>query len=212
MSLGTGGDNERFNKEKMIAMMKLAGDAFYEKGIFAEIAVYGGSSIMMHDSAFSINRATEDIDYVPLMTRPTDLSVIQSVLDEVTNTLGYSESVFRDDVKHMISDNPHHVFFGEYPEGKGNFRVFQASPDYILAMKAMSMRSGFISKDPLDLVYLTQELNIDSLESIKSIIHDYFPDYDMPTEHEFIISDLLNYKNSLGDKEMDQQEVLFIAR
>jgi hypothetical protein len=203
--------NLRFTKEKMFQFIERAGKLCQERNVYIEIAIYGGSAVMMQDSAFALNRSTKNVDYIPMIEDKEEF--IKDLFREVTQDDGYTEDVFRDDVKNLVSDNPKHDFFAEYPPETGNLRIYRASPEYILAMKAMSMRSGFDTRDPHDLVHLAAEAGVNSFDEIENIVSLYFPDHQIPTHHKLVIEDLLDYKNSLDDiDEAENDAISFIGR
>lgn len=202
--------NPRFDRDRMFSFIQRAGALCAEQDVHIEIAIYGGSSIMMHDSAFSASRSTEDIDYIPMMEGKDEF--IRNLFNQASQEEGYSEDVFRDDVKHLVSDMPQHDFFAEYPPETGNLRIYRASPEYILAMKAMSMRSGFTSYDPVDVFYLTEELGITDLEGVLEAVEKYFPAHEVPRNYRLVIEDLFEYKAGLDGDEPEDQAIRFIGR
>jgi hypothetical protein len=202
--------NPVFDRSEMFNFFKRAGEICKERDIYFEIAIYGGSSLMMQSSLMDIRRATEDVDYVPLVDSQDD--EINRILKKVSDEFGYEDRVFRDDVKMLISDEPDYDFFAEYPEGMGNFRVFMTSPEYLMAMKAMAMRSGFISNDPIDFFHLARELDISTLDEVLEVIGKYFPSNNVPRSYQLTIQDLLEYKDDLGDGEMDEDRVRYLSR
>lgn len=183
---------DKFDRSKMFELFEIAGQVCKEKGIFAEIAVYGGSSLMMHETLFDMRRVTEDVDYVSIKG-PEALDVI---LEEASSRLGM-DKVFRDDVKELISSKPDYIYFDEYPPGDGNFRVYHCSPEYILAMKLnLDMRSSISSSDSIDVWNLMELLEIDSAEKAVDIVKGFFPFNPITKKNLLILEDMVDLQKS----------------
>lgn len=207
----SGQNNPVFDRDVMYMLFKRVGEICAEQNVTLEIAVYGGSSLMLQPSLFDVRRVTEDIDFVPLSQNQDE--EINDIFMKATQELGYVDRVFRDDVKQLISDQPEYDFLAEYPEGVGSFRVFHCKPEYLLAMKAMAMRSGLLSSDPIDFFNLAADLGVTTLDEVKARVDKYFPGHELPRSHELTIEDLFEYGRnlpSLADK--DDRHIRYIAR
>lgn len=208
----SGNGGQLFSREEMFEIFSKVGELCKELNVYAEIAVYGGSSLMMQSSLFDVERLTEDVDYVGLSASNED--VLEQIFDEVTQELGFEDKVFRGDVSMLISDMAEYNYFAQYPKDSGHFRVFNCKPEYLLAMKARAMRSGLTSRDPMDFYNLATELDIKSLEEVTAIVEKYYPGEPLERPNELNIIDLLAYKASLNNPKTDKDDakIRFIAR
>lgn len=169
------------------------GEALASKGKIAEIAMYGGSALLL-----SINgrEATKDVDYVSISGDTTD---IQEASAEVGSHYGLSPNWLNDAVEIFISHKPEYQFIGDFPPENPGLRVLTATPEYILSMKLLSMRSSFESNDIQDIWLLVDHCGIDSLEKAETLLARYFPGEELPERHSGILEDVFAAKRA-GDE------------
>ncbi len=189
---------EKFDGDKIVEIFERVGLICEKEGIYLEIAVHGGSSLMLNTkfdaSSESARRITEDIDYIPIKTDGEDF---ERILNQATQDLGFSDQVFRDDVSDFVDKTVQNDFFAQYPQDSGNFRVFNAPMEYILAMKSVDMRSAFSSSDPEDVWKMLSVLDIETIEQVSEICDKYLPFKPLSDTNKLIINDLIQEK-SLG--------------
>lgn len=181
---------KKFVKNDMVALFQRTGEKLKEAGIYAEIAVYGGSSFMLHEQFFHVRRSTEDVDFSTLSVKGGTSQTLQDILNESAVEMGL-EDVYRDSVKDLSSFTPEYDFFDEFPPGDGNFRVYHTSAEYLLSMKAKAMRSSTTTNDPSDFWYLMKDIGITELEEVKAIVDKYYPFEKLDTRNAAIIGDLI---------------------
>jgi hypothetical protein len=80
--------------------------------------------------------------------------------------------------------------FSTYWESK-NLRVFTATPEYLLAMKCLSMRLGPEFHDESDVRFLLRYLNLSQLEDAYAIIGRYYPIERFPQKTLYALEELL---------------------
>jgi len=130
-----------FTKEKLKEAFEFMGQTAAERGIVLEIAVYGGSCLIL---ASDIRNASGDVDAVFLTNRP----VVREISDLAARKLNLAVGWLKEGVKSYAPPigNPHPTLFpfGDYPTktktGVG-LRVHLPTPEYMLAMKLLSARS-----------------------------------------------------------------------
>ena len=115
------------------------GRAARDQGKVIEIAVYGGSALML---ASNFRIATQDVDAVAA----TDQAAIDALAKAIGRARGWPDNWLNDSVRVYLSPNvdglaQHHALFRSYPdEASPGLRVFVPTPEYLLAMKLMAMR------------------------------------------------------------------------
>jgi hypothetical protein len=111
----------------------------HAQGQVLEIAVYGGSALML---ASNFRVTTQDVDAVT----DTDQGLLDRLAREIAGERGWPHDWLSDGVRTYLSPNvdgleQHHVLFRTYPgESTPGLRVFVPTPEYLLAMKLMAMR------------------------------------------------------------------------
>src|SRR5690554_6505180 len=134
------------NKSVSIALIEATfnelGECLAKAGDTAEIAIYGGTAMML---LFNTRDYTRDVDYVPLVG---DMTLVTRIAQEIAARNSLPADWLNDSVKVFVSDQAKHDFFGDYPrDSKAGLRVFTASPEYLFAMKCMAMRNVMESSD-----------------------------------------------------------------
>jgi hypothetical protein len=71
-----------------------------------------------------------------------------------------------------------------------NLKVFVATPEYLLAMKCMSMRIGRDETDIRDIRFLMKQLGLQTVESVLSIVEAYYPRNQISPKTRFAIEEL----------------------
>ena len=132
----------------------------FEAGRTVEIAVYGGSALLL-----TLNRqiGTGDVDAV----FERDKDFVKKLAAEMAAEFGWDEDWLNDGVKGWLSAsdaNPEaKSLFKTYPsEEHQGLRVFVAKPEYLFAMKCRAMRVGGIETSPdiEDIRLLAREIRL----------------------------------------------------
>jgi hypothetical protein len=121
-------------------------DAFMELGLRAqhegkvvELAIYGGSALML---ALNFRVSTQDVDAVV----EGDQETVTRLAEDIDRVRNWPNEWLNDGVRTYLSPqvnglHERHSLFRAYPsEQRPGLRVFVPSPEYLLAMKLMSMR------------------------------------------------------------------------
>lgn len=116
----------------------MMGDLAAQDGKVIEIAVYGGSCLLL---ASNIRDVTRDVDAVFLADPKTGYALA----DEVGRRLGLPRAWLNQAVKRLAppkgNPEPNLMPYGEYPRrGAVGLRIFLPSPEYMLAMKLLANR------------------------------------------------------------------------
>jgi hypothetical protein len=116
--------------------------------------------------AYAARASTQDVD--ALFRPPAE---IRKAAARVATRARVPADWLNDAVKGYLS--PH----GEFAEflALDHLRVMVAQPDYLLAMKCLSMRIGAESHDEADVRYLLRHLDIRSPDQALAMISKFYP-------------------------------------
>jgi hypothetical protein len=184
--------NRKFTTSEMIEIFEHLGEKLNEQSQFLDIAVFGGSSMMLNSISISLmdmDRATEDVDFIPL----SDINDLQKILDKTTSDLGFDDRIFRKDIEIFIGDEIKKdealFLFDKYPPGEGNLRIFSATPQYLCAMKCLAMERN-AERDYKDLFTLIKACDFKSKEETLDNMSSFFPTEKLKKRSELLVGDM----------------------
>jgi hypothetical protein len=175
---------------RMRMLFNEIGRRFAERGQLAEIAVFGGSALIL---TFDYRDATRDIDYVRVSG---DKGILKGIAEEVGRAEGLPVGWFNDAVSIFTSDTPDYRLVGDFPAARPGLRVFSASPRYVLAMKVMAMRSSLETNDMLDVWHLIDACGIRDAGEARELVAGFFPGKALPRRNELILADVFEAKDA----------------
>jgi hypothetical protein len=167
-----------FGRDALLAAFDRIGRAAAQAGTKLQIAVYGGSALML---ASNFRFATEDVD-VSQLERPLP-DWLAAVVAEIATENGWQDDWFNDGVAiHLssLADRADHLEFGTFPrDGTPPGLVISIpSAEYLLALKLKAARLT----DPLrgeterlDILNLMQVASISTVEEAIALLGRYFP-------------------------------------
>lgn len=168
-----------FDRDALLDAFDRIGSAAVEAGTRLQIAVYGGSALML---ASNFRFATEDVD-VSKLERPLP-DWLAKVVAEIAAQNRWREDWFNDGVAFHLSaraDRPvDHLEFATFPRNgaAAGLVVSVPSADYLLALKLKAFRV----MDPirgeterLDILNLMQVVGISTVEEAMALLGRYFP-------------------------------------
>jgi hypothetical protein len=166
-------------KEKIEEAFDLMGEFAAQEGIILEIAVFGGSCLIL---ASEIRAASGDVDSVFL----SDRSAIRRIADAVASQLQLPQEWLNEAVRRLAppagNPKPRLFPFGDYPRNTSTgvgLRVHLPTPEYMLAMKILAYRSdddiGKIQTDQNDAVALMKITNLTTHEALISLLRECYP-------------------------------------
>jgi hypothetical protein len=150
------------------------GEIARDQGQMIEIAVYGGSCLML---ASDLRASTRDVDAIFL----GNADKVYAIADQVRAELQLPEGWINQGVKYFLrktNPDPALSLFGEYPEeGPPGMRCFVPQPEYLLAMKLMTDRDepAQIAQDTGDIVGLMRVTGLQSKEQLHHLFAQCFP-------------------------------------
>jgi len=168
-----------FGRDALLNAFDRIGRAAAQAGTKLQIAVYGGSALML---ASNFRFATEDVD-VSKLERPLP-DWLAAVVDEIAKENHWQDDWFNDGVAFHLSqlaDNAaDHLEFGTFPRDgtAAGLAVSVPSAEYLLALKLKAFRI----MDPLrgeterlDILNLMRVVGISTAEDAIALLGRYFP-------------------------------------
>jgi hypothetical protein len=144
------------------------GEILVRAGKTAEIAVYGGTAILLQ---FEVEFRTTDVD---AHVESGDHGALMQAAKEIAERRGWLRSWLSEAVTVYLGEPGGTTLHGSYPsEARVGLRVYVAKPDYLLAMKLRAMRIG--SRDEDDAALLARASKITTFEAMITLLQGYFP-------------------------------------
>jgi hypothetical protein len=168
------------SKEKIIKYLKELSDEMGKQNLKGEILLFGGAAMVL---AFNARPSTKDIDAIFRPKRE-----IYAISKQIAETHLIPESWLNDSVKGFLTnDSFEQKLYFRFE----NLSVYIPDPDYLLAMKCISMRIGMESSDVEDIKFLIRHLHIKKSEKIIQIIEKYYPKNQIPQKTFYAIEEIL---------------------
>lgn len=151
--------------------------------IVGELYLVGGAVMCLN---FNARPSTMDVDAIF-----APKTKIREAVKRVADNFDINENWLNDAVKGFLS--PH----GEYSPylDLSNLKVFCAKPEYLFAMKSLSLRLGKEFHDEADLFFLMRYLNLTTIDDTLKIIEKYYDSKLVPQKTFYAISELLEIIN-----------------
>ena len=186
---------EAFGRDALLDAFDQIGRAAVQAGTKLQIAVYGGSALML---ASNFRFATENVD-VSELERPLP-AWLATVLHEIARKNHWQDDWFNDGVAFHLSSladrAADHLEFGTFPRDgtPPGLVVSVPSAEYLLALKLKAARV----MDPLrgeterlDILNLTQVVGISTAEEAIALLARYFPvSAASPEKQRFILKNM----------------------
>lgn len=165
-----------FDRARIRDLFGRLGERLQRRGVVGDIYVIGGAAMAL---AYDARRATRDIDAV-FLPHGIVLEEAQALAAELGLPrwwLNEQASVYTapggDPAAPVSFDHP-------------GLRVSTASPEHLLAMKAIAARR----RDADDLTVLVRHLGLTSPDQVLEVCHRLFPDEALPDRARLVLADL----------------------
>lgn len=168
-----------FDRDALLDAFDQIGRAAVAAGTKLQIAVYGGSALML---ASNFRFATEDVD-VSKLEHPLP-EWLDTVLRDIAGQRGWKQDWFNDAVAFHLSaladQSADHLEFATFPRdaGKAGLVISVPTAEYLLALKLKAFRV----MDPvrgeaerLDILNLMKVIGISTVEQAITLMGRYFP-------------------------------------
>lgn len=160
-------------------LLELLNEELRHSDTRAELFVVGGAVMCL---AYAARPSTQDVDAV---FRPA--SKVREAAVRVAARAHIEPDWLNDGVKGFMSAQGEFAPFLELD----HLRVMVAQPEYLLAMKCLSMRLGAEFRDEDDVRYLLRHLDIRSRKKAVAIITKYYPLERFPQKTLYALEELL---------------------
>lgn len=177
----------RIDGDSLRCLLNDIGRILADEGVLAEVAIYGGAALQL---TLDNRPLTADVDFTLI---EGDREVLERAANTVGRKYGMPPGWFNDAVNMFISRAPELTCYGDFPActKETGLRVFVARPEYILAMKSLSMRSSLESHDVKDIWNLVDECEVTDISQIEETIRKFFPGEEWPERNRLIMKDIL---------------------
>jgi hypothetical protein len=160
----------------IVDAFEVMGRYLHERGLVGEIAVYGGTAILLQ---FPWRSATEDVD-VTIRTDDRE-GTIKDAAAFAAIRFGLPDDWLNNYVGGFTPATESEAFFsayGAYPRGEmPGLRVFLAKPEYLCAMKLKALqRESLDDRDFEDAARLASEIGIETAEELAGLFASFFPE------------------------------------
>jgi hypothetical protein len=187
------------DRDKLLEAFDEIGRAAVAAGTRMQIAVYGGSALML---ASNFRFATEDVDVSQLQQPWPDW--LRDVTERVAKQNGWSADWFNDGVAFHLSaladPADDHLEFGTFPRGleEPGLMVYVPSARYLLALKLKAIRINDPvrgDQERLDILNLMRVVGVGTAEEAVNLLAHFFPNSGASAEKQTF---LLKYMNPQG--------------
>jgi hypothetical protein len=149
------------------------------QGVSGEVYVVGGAVMCL---AMRARQSTRDVD---ALFAPAP--VVRQAAERVADALDVDKHWLNDAVKGFLSPKGE---FNDYLD-LSHLRVLLARPEYLLAMKCLSMRLGAEFQDERDIQFLLRYLNIDEYDQAVATVSRYYPLERFPQKTLYALEEML---------------------
>lgn len=148
------------------------------RNVVGELVLFGGAAMVL---AHKARVSTKDVDAV---FKPKD--AVYQAAAEVARDHGADEGWLNDAVKGFLSSRGETQPLLDLP----NLKIFVAVPEYLLAMKCMSMRIGKDETDIRDIRFLMKHLGLRQAQAVLAIVEQYYPRNQIQPKTRFAIEEI----------------------
>ena len=150
------------SRDDILRLLHALNDELRAEGVTGHIQMAGGAVMCL---AFDARASTRDVDAV---FRPS-VKVLEAAV-KVAAKENVPDTWLNDAVKSYLSDRGSFQPFLDL----GNLKVFDATAEYMLAMKCLAMRIGEGFHDEEDIRYLLRNLGIRRFDDAADILERYY--------------------------------------
>ena len=164
---------------RILGLFRALAAELHRRGVVGELYLVGGAVMCV---ALAHRPSTKNVDayFVPKKG-------VRDAARKVGVDLGAGEEWLNDAVKGFLSDRG---AFDPFLDLDG-LRVFAARPEYLLAMKCLSMRLGPEFHDEDDVRFLLRYLNVETYDQAVEVIAEYYPLDRFPQKTLYALEEIL---------------------
>lgn len=166
------------DRDQITACLRDLSAALAKRAVVGEIVLYGGAAMVL---AHQARLSTKYVDAVFVPKR-----LVYEAAAEVAREHGAPDGWLNDAVKGFVSSRNDTRPLLDFP----NLKVYVASPEYLLAMKCISMRLGRDDTDLNDIRFLMKRLELHGADDVLRLVEAYYPANLVPPKTRFAIEEL----------------------
>ena len=179
------------DRAKIEEAFRLVGQYLLDKKTLGEIAIYGGSAIILQ---FDWRKTSIDVD--ARVVSVGNHGVIMDAVHQAAKRLGLPRSWLNENVMMYArrgERDTDRVFVGLYPSPERfGLRVTAARPEYILAMKLKALeRVTADDRDYRDAIGLALECEVNTIDEAKKMLQRFFGSDELPAFAEGRLASLI---------------------
>ena len=164
------------DREFIIKAFRRLGDRLVQRGVVADVYIFGGAAMAL---AYDARRATRDIDAI-FQPHGIVLDEAQAVARELGLPSWWLNEQASAYVARGADDKGPRIF--DHP----GLRVQAASPEHLLAMKVLAARR----RDADDVRFLVRQLGLHSADQVLDLCAEIFPDEPVPGRARLVLEDV----------------------
>ena len=175
------------SREDILRGLRRLDEMARKANLVVEIAIYGGAALCL---AFDTRAATRDVDVV--IRSATQF--VRKAAREIARDEGWPEAWLNDGVKGFIAASEDLRLMREFSAtGAEGLRIFVPSPEYLFAMKCMSMRAEGLdgSHDISDIEALADIAGIADAGEALAIVESFYPSSRIPAKVRFGVEEIM---------------------
>jgi hypothetical protein len=185
------GKPQRFDRAALEFALSELGRRAYAAGRTVEIAIYGGSALLL-----TLDRriSTRDVDAV----FEKDKDFVRKLAATMAADFGWDDGWLNDGVKGWLSridaDPKVKPLFKAYPsEEEPGLRVFVPRPEYLFAMKCRAMRVGGVdsASDIEDIKRLARTIGLRTVDDALTLIESFYPNNILEPKTRFGLEEIM---------------------
>jgi hypothetical protein len=173
----------RLTRAQIVRALTRLGELCTGAAIKAEIAIYGGTVMMI---AYNCRQATKDVDAI---FHP--VGAMEPLIRQVAAELELPTDWMNSGVKTFVGQREARVGFRQLQIP--GLVITRPSPEYLLAMKCLAARlpTPFRGGDREDIVFLLRKLRLRSIAEVDAIIGEYYGDRRLENGKRWLVEKLL---------------------
>ena len=186
----------KLDRDALLDALERIGSIAAEHGASLEIAVYGGSALML---ATNFRFGSEDVDIAAL--DPPWPDWLREIVERLAVEKGWSRDWLNEAVSFHLSSlatADDHIAFGTFPRNScaSGLRVFVPTAEYMLALKLKASRINDPAKgeqEVADILNLAKAIGIAAPEEALEILAKFFPKSGLNSEKQrFLLKHIWN--------------------
>jgi len=166
-------------RNDILHLFELLNEELQNDNVEGELYLVGGAVMCL---AFQSRPSTRDVD---ALFKP--VTAVRAAAARVALQIDIETDWLNDAVKGFLSPEGEFDLFLELD----HLRVMIAQPEYLLAMKCLSMRIGEEFHDEDDVRYLLRYLNIETCKQALEVIYTFYPEKQFPQKSLYALEELL---------------------